>query len=155
MTETESRKRDLAHLTAGLLKLARVYRRTIDRHLANHNVSDARAVPVLQIARAGAAMRQHELAEAIGIEGPSLVRLLDQLCGAGLVERHPDPADRRAKTLHLTEQGRTLASIVEAALHDLRGELLADVSDADLAATLRTFAALDGAIARRRSAEVD
>lgn len=153
MTSKETRKRDSARLTASLLKLARSYRRTIDRSLAEHNISDARAVTVMQIARAGAAMRQRELAEAMGIEGPSLVRLLDQVCSAGLVERHPDPVDGRAKTLHLTTQGDELAAVVEDVLHGLRGQLLANVSDDDLAATLRVFDALDATLARLADTE--
>ena len=137
-----------SRLTFALLHLARIYRRLVDRRLADHRISDARALPVLHIARAGSAMRQGALAEAMGIEGPSLVRLLDQLGNAGLVERHPDPSDGRAKTLHVTDEGRALACEVEDVLHILRDELFADVCEADLVATLRVFAALDAAIKR-------
>ena len=137
-----------SRLTFALLHLARVYRRLVDRRLSDHRISDARALPVLHIARAGSAMRQGALAEAMGIEGPSLVRLLDQLGNAGLVERRPDPSDGRAKTLHITDDGRALAGEVEKVLHILRDELFADVCEADLAATLRVFAALDTAIKR-------
>ncbi|MBU6268984.1 MAG: winged helix DNA-binding protein, partial [Sphingomonadales bacterium] len=117
-----------------------------DRRLAEHRISDARAVPVLHIARAGDAMRQRELADLMGIEGPSLVRLLDQLCAAGLVERRPDRADGRAKTLHITASGGELAGVVETVLHGLRDQLFVDVSDDDIDATLRTMAALDRAL---------
>jgi len=133
-------------LTLALLHIARAYRRMVDRRLADHRISEARALPVLYIARAGAAMRQRELAEALGIEGPSLVRLLDQLGAAGLTERHADPSDGRAKTLHITAEGEALAQEVEAVLRDMRGAMLAEVSDEDLAATRRTLAALDAAL---------
>jgi MarR family transcriptional regulator for hemolysin len=137
-----------SRLTFALLHLARIYRRLVDRRLLDHRISDARALPVLHIARAGSAMRQGALAEAMGIEGPSLVRLLDQLGSAGLVERHPDPSDGRAKTLHVTDEGRALASEVEDVLHILRDELFAGICEEDIAATLRVFAALDAAIKR-------
>jgi MarR family transcriptional regulator for hemolysin len=132
--------------TGALLRLARIYRREVNRALAEHDLSDARALPVLHIARSGGGMRQGHLAEELGVEGPSLVRILDQLCAAGLVERRDDPKDGRAKTLHLTPEGDALAVIVEGAVQDLRGRLLAAVSVEDLAATVRTFAAFEAAL---------
>jgi MarR family transcriptional regulator for hemolysin len=137
---------DERRLTAAMLKLARTYRREVNRALAAHGLSDARALPVLHIARLGEGVRQGVLAEDLGIEGPSLVRLLDQLCAAGLVERRDDPTDRRAKTLHLTGDGRALAKVIEAAVDDLRGGLLAGVSDEDLAAAIRVLSAFETAV---------
>ena len=129
-----------------LLRLARVYRREVNRALAAHGISDAKAMPVLHIARAGGGMRQGVLAEEVGVEGPSMVRILDQLCQTGLVERRDDPTDKRAKTLHLTAEGQALATDVEGAIQVVRAQMLALVSDADLAATLRTFAAFEAAL---------
>lgn len=132
--------------TGAILRLARIYRREVNRALAEHGLSDARALPVLHIARAGGGMRQGVLAEELGVEGPSLVRVLDQLCAAGLVERRDDPADGRAKTLHLTPDGQALAVIAEDTVQAVRSRLLVGVSDDDLAATLRTFAAFEAAL---------
>jgi MarR family transcriptional regulator for hemolysin len=129
-----------------LLRLARVYRREVNRALAAHGISDAKAMPVLHIARAGGGMRQGVLAEEVGVEGPSMVRILDQLCQSGLVERRDDPTDKRAKTLHLTAEGKTLAGNVEDAIQVVRAHMLAGVDGADLAATLRTFAAFEAAL---------
>jgi len=143
--------------TAGLLRLTRIYRREIDRALAAHGLSDARALPVLHIARLGDGVRQGVLAEELGVEGPSLVRILDQLCAAGLVERRDDLNDRRAKTLHLSEEGRALAAVVEQGVDAVRSGLMEAVSDEDLSATLRTLARFDAALEaaqkRPRSAE--
>jgi MarR family transcriptional regulator for hemolysin len=111
-----------------------------------HGLSDARALPVLHIARSGGGMRQGHLAEELGVEGPSLVRILDQLCAAGLVERRDDPNDRRAKTLHLSDEGRQMAALVETRLDALRSSLLAEVADEDLAGALRTFARFEAAL---------
>jgi MarR family transcriptional regulator for hemolysin len=118
----------------------------VNRALAEHDLSDARALPVLHIARSGGGMRQGHLAEELGVEGPSLVRILDQLCAARLVERRDDPSDGRAKTLHLTAEGEALAVVVENAIQDLRARLLKTVSAEDLAATVRTFAAFEAAL---------
>lgn len=129
-----------------LLRLARIYRREVNRALAAHGISDAKAMPVLHIARAGGGMRQGVLAEEVGVEGPSMVRILDQLCQTGLVERRDDPTDKRAKTLHLTAEGQALAKDVEDAVQVVRAQMLAQVSDADLSAALRTFAAFEVAL---------
>jgi MarR family transcriptional regulator for hemolysin len=83
------------------------------------------------------------LADMLAIEGASLVRQLDQLVEAGLVERREDTIDRRAKTLHLTPAGTRARAKIEASLDALRLDLFQGVADADLDACLRVFAALD------------
>ena len=132
--------------TGSLLRLARIYRREVNRALAEHGLSDAKALPVLHIARAGGGLRQGVLAEELGVEGPSLVRILDQLCAANLVERRDDPNDRRAKTLYLTAEGQALSVVVEDAVQVVRTRVLAGVSDVNLATTLRAFTAFEAAL---------
>lgn len=148
MTQRLSQERTLA---ARLLRLARTYRREVNRALAAHGLSDARALPVLHIARLGEGVRQGVVAEELGVEGPSLVRILDQLAAAHLVERRDDPTDGRAKTLHLTDEGRALAAVIERAVDALRSELLAGVSDADLAAAVRVMTLFEAAVDAREA----
>jgi len=133
-------------LTGGLIRFSRVYRKEVNRTLSTYGISDAQAVPVLHIARGGGGMRQHQLADEIGIKGPSLVRLLDQLCAHGLVERRDDGLDRRAKNLHLTAAGEALAERVEMVLTQIRGRLLASIGDVDLDAALRVMDLLGDAL---------
>lgn len=85
------------------------------------------------------------LATYIGIEGTSLVRLLDELSAAGLLLRKDDPSDRRAKTIWLTSKGELLAERIETVLGTLRERILAGVSDEDIDAALRVCAAVDRA----------
>jgi len=60
---------------------------------------------------------QHELARAVGIEGPTLTRHLDSLERAGLVVRRRDPSDRRAVQVELTAAGHALhAQLLEAVI---------------------------------------
>jgi MarR family transcriptional regulator for hemolysin len=96
-------------------------------------------VPLLTANRLGEAVRQVTLAEHVGIEGPSLVRLLDQLCAAGLVRRDEDPEDKRAKTITLTDEGRAVTARMEERLVTLRARLLKGVSREDLETTLRVL----------------
>ena len=129
-----------------LNQLHRTYRRLLDRALAAHGQSAAQTLPVIFIARSGDGIRQGALAELLGIEGPSLVRQLDQLEAAGLVERKDDPKDRRAKGLYLTAAGRELAERAEILFGGLRGGVLTAVSDADLQTTLRVLREFEQAV---------
>ncbi|WP_066336893.1 MarR family winged helix-turn-helix transcriptional regulator [Azohydromonas lata] len=137
----------LRQLTRGLLRLSRGYRAAADRVAAQFGLSHATAWAVVVIHRAPEGARPGAVAEALEIEPSSLVRLMDQLVAAGLVQREDDPADRRAKRLRLTAAGLDIAQQLEDALVLLRRRLLGDVEPADLHATLRVLAALDTALA--------
>ncbi len=126
-----------------LVVAARKWRRKSDGVLSAYNVSEACAAPLLIAGRLGEAVRQVTLAEHVGIEGPSLVRLLDQLCTAGLVRRDEDPSDRRAKTIVLTETGRAVTAMMEEDLRVLRARVLKGVTRADLETTLRVLNAFN------------
>src|ERR1700744_637273 len=126
-------------VSSTLVVAARKWRRTSHGVLAAFNVSEACATPLLTASRLGSAVRQVTLADHIGIEGPSLVRLLDQLCAAGLMRRDEDPEDRRAKTVVLTEEGRAVTAKMEEELVTLRAQALKGVSRSDLEAALRVL----------------
>jgi MarR family transcriptional regulator for hemolysin len=128
--------------THSLLLSGRQWRRLANSTTEAHGVSEAKALPLVLIGRLGGEPRQTTLAEAVGIEGPSLVRLLDQLEAAGLVVRKEDPTDRRAKVLSLTDTGRAVVARIEADLDRLRKAVFAGVSAADLEASLRVFQAI-------------
>ncbi|MBB2971491.1 MarR family transcriptional regulator [Mesorhizobium sp. RMAD-H1] len=129
--------------TAKLLSTGRQWRRAVDQQLSAHGISEACAAPLLWIGRLGGGVRQVVLANQVGIEGPSLVRLLDQLEAMGLVVRKDDPTDRRAKGLWLTEEGQRLAARMEDMLDGLRGRILRDIDKADLEAAIRVLQAFD------------
>jgi DNA-binding MarR family transcriptional regulator len=54
----------------------------------------------------GGPLRLSELAERMGITAPTASRAVDGLVELGLLERLPDPADRRAVRIDMTEPGR-------------------------------------------------
>ncbi len=137
-------------LTSNLLQAGRHWRRLAQRVLAAHDISEAPAAALLWVRRLGGGVRQVTLAGHVGIEGTSLVRLLDQLNALGLLTRRDDPDDRRANTIWLTPQGERLAERIELSLAELRGRVLHGVSDADVAATLRVFDVLSRAAAGAR-----
>ena len=138
MTNLDALRRKVS---STLVIAARKWRRTSHGVLSAFNVSEACATPLLTASRLGEAVRQVTLADYIGIEGPSLVRLLDQLCAAGLMRRDEDPADRRAKTVVLTKEGRAVTQKMEEELVTLRAQALKGISRSDLEATLRVLSA--------------
>jgi len=140
------------NISSGMVTASRHWRRICQTTLANYGISEACAVPLLTIVRLGDGVRQVAVAQASGLESPSLVRLLDQLCNAGFVCRTEDANDRRAKALCLTERGRELAESIESELVRLRREVLQDISTADLEAALRVVRAFEEA-GRNRGGE--
>lgn len=141
--------------TQTLLLAGRRWRRLADMAADAHGISEAKALPLVLIARMGGEPRQNALAEALGIEGPSLVRLLDQLCAADLVRRREDASDRRAKVLSLTPAGEAVVARIEADLDRLRETVFARVSAADLEAGLRVFEAVQATIGGREDGQED
>jgi MarR family transcriptional regulator for hemolysin len=125
----------------GLLisRIGRLWRREADQALAAHGLSEATAIPLLILSRRGKCLRQGVLAEEMGIEGPSLVRLIDLLQVEGLVERREDPTDRRAKMLHLTALGEIRADEIDRVLRRVRAYLLKEISGEDLAVTFEVL----------------
>lgn len=122
----------LSTATQSLVANARSYRNAADKALAELGLSQATAWPIALAGRLGDGVRQGALAEAIGVEGPSLVRVLDQLVAANLMVRKEDCNDRRAKTLHLTEEGQALLGRIELVLDRVRNQAFDGASEADL-----------------------
>jgi MarR family transcriptional regulator for hemolysin len=72
------------------------------------------------------------VAEQAGLEGPSLVRLIDLLVAEGLVTRREDASDRRAKILTLTDEGMVRMKSINMVLAELRHELVSLIGDEEL-----------------------
>ena len=103
---------------------------------------------MLVISRAGAdGIRPGMLAEMLSLEPSSLVRIVDHLIQSGLLVRHEDPQDRRAKILHLTEEGHKTADLMDSALRPFRRKLFGAFDPSDVEACLRVLAGLPDVIA--------
>jgi MarR family transcriptional regulator for hemolysin len=133
---------------ATLQVMSRAYKAAADKAVGHIGLSQAMAWPLVMIGRLGNGIRPGVLADVLAIESASLVRQLDQLSEAGLVERREDAIDRRAKTLHLTPAGTRARAKIEASLDAMRAEMFDGIADADLEACLRVFAALDARLGR-------
>jgi DNA-binding MarR family transcriptional regulator len=74
---------------------------------------------------------QKAIGEAMAIDRTTMVQLADTLEAQGLVERRPDPADRRASLLSLTDQGRDVLVRASQVVKDAEAELLHALSTED------------------------
>jgi MarR family transcriptional regulator for hemolysin len=129
-----------------LARIARRLRQAVDTELRAYGLTEATWRPLVYVARLGAGVRQKELAIALGIEGPSLVRLLDGLERRGLIERREDGTDRRARGIHFTPAGKALERRVAKVSSAVQRRVLAEVAPADLAACERAFAHMERAL---------
>lgn len=77
-----------------------------------------------------------QLCATLDILPPNFVRLIGALDRRGLIERRPHPQDGRAVGLYLTAEGRALAAETSAIVGELEAEVVADLSDREVA-TLR------------------
>lgn len=111
---------------------ARLLRRSFDRRAQHLGFTRAQWSVIAHLRRAEG-INQAGLAERMEIEPITLVRLLDRLEDAGLVERRPDPADRRARRLYLTAAAEPVLTRMRAIGHALKAEALSDLTEAERA----------------------
>ena len=78
-------------------------------------------------------MRPGELAEHLRIAPRSATEVVDDLQSQGLVERRPDPDDRRATLVELTAKGTEAAQAIRAARQSEAERFFGVLSDADRA----------------------
>ncbi|WP_375451794.1 MarR family winged helix-turn-helix transcriptional regulator [uncultured Devosia sp.] len=134
--------------TADMVVAGRMWRKLAREAVARHGVAEAGAAPLLWIGRLGGKVRQNVLADYCGMEGASLVRILDDLEAAGLVVRVPDASDRRANLLDLTDEGQSRLREIEADLAAFRLRTFEDIGPGDIEAALRVFGAIKAAAER-------
>jgi len=112
-----------------LAQMSRGWRAELDRRLAGLGLSQARWLVLLHLARFDCKPTQRELAQSVGVEGPTLARLLDSLEAQGLVKRQAVLEDRRAKKIELSESALPLIAEIEAIATALRQELFVGIDE--------------------------
>ena len=136
-----------------MVTLTRQWRRLVEEQLAASGLTDATWTPLLHLRAWGDGVTQKELAESVGLDGSSLVRLLDILEGKGWLERRADVADRRSKRLFLTEAGKTAIDSIRATMLEAERAMLLDLGDAEveamLASVMKIRARMDALHAQR------
>lgn len=117
--------------------LFRAYLRAADAATAGIP-GDHRGRQVLAVAAREEPRTQSALALRLGIDKTVLTYLLDALTEAGLVERHPDPGDRRNRRVVATSRGREYLAEADHRMALAEDHVLSSLGDADRA-TLRSL----------------
>lgn len=103
-----------------------------DKTLAPYNLSMAKWRVLLCLQRNPDGLSQRELADQVGVEGPTMVGMIDRLEADGLVERQASPLDRRTKIVRLQAAGIALVPAIEAHAQAVRSEVLGGIAEQDL-----------------------
>ncbi len=89
-------------------------------------------------------LNQRELADELDIETPTIVRLLDGMEKQGFIERRVEASDRRAKQVHMTELGRTIADEILRLADEIRAEVLLGIDADEVASALKVVRTIAG-----------
>lgn len=113
---------------------AHALRKAFDRRAVGFGVTRAQWKVLFRLTR-DPGLRQIELADMLDIEPITLSRIVDRLEEAGLVERRPDPADRRAWRLHVTAKAQPLVAKLKGIADDMIAEAFAGIDAKDIEIT--------------------
>ncbi len=111
--------------SSALHSASRAWRLAMDRRLRFLGLSQAGWMTIALAAKARSPLSQSELAESLGVEGATMVAMIDRLAKAGLVSRVVAAGDRRVRRMVLTASGVEIYEKVKKEAAALRKELLA------------------------------
>lgn len=115
--------------------VGRLLRTYADQKARRHGMTRAQWAVLLRLERREG-LKQSDLAEDLDIQPITLTRLVDRLCDNDLIERRPDPNDRRAKRLYLKPAARPLLDRIAEQVEVLAGTVLAGIEPAAIGAML-------------------
>lgn len=121
--------------------VARMMRRDFDRRAREEGLTRARWQVLWNLAR-HEGIHQAALAELLGVAPISLTRQLDRLEEEGLVERRPDPEDRRRFRLYLTDRAQPALCKLRKLAGQTRRRALAGLGHDDVEALQRMLNAM-------------
>ena len=119
--------------------LARRWRRAMQSQLVAAGLTDTTWAPLVHLRESGGGIVQKELAYRVGVDGSSLVRVLDILEREGLIERRRDTGDGRAKLIYLTSHGETRVNEILYEIGKAETAILAELADDDIEAMFVSF----------------
>jgi DNA-binding MarR family transcriptional regulator len=125
-------------LIAQLVESSRLLRNYIDNRAKERGTTRAQWIVLFRL-RQQEGLSQVDLADVLELQPISLVRLLDRLVEHGLLERRPDPKDRRANRLFLTRSGRRLVDDLDSLRDAIASDVLRDIPDEAIQTSLDTL----------------
>ncbi len=137
------------YFTTLLTQFSRRWRKRLNEKLAEIGQTQARLESLFWIELSGGRATQRELADRVGIEGPTLARMLDRLEKEGLVERRACAGDRRTKTIALKKRAAPFLKQMRDLTDQLRAEILQDIESCELSACVNLIRTLLPKLERR------
>jgi MarR family transcriptional regulator for hemolysin len=131
------------HFGKLLKRVYHVWHQVINERLRPRGVSHSQWRVVLELSRSPTPMTQTALAAELGVESPTMVRLLDRLASKGWLAREACPEDRRARLVRLTPRAQRLARELEDVVGEVRRELLGDLDVAELAGSIAALSKIE------------
>jgi MarR family transcriptional regulator, transcriptional regulator for hemolysin len=125
-------------LIAQLVESSRLLRNYIDHRAKGRGTTRAQWIVLFRL-RQQEGLSQVDLADVLELQPISLVRLLDRLVEHGLLERRPDPRDRRANRLFLTASGRQLVDDLDSLRDSIASDVLQDIPATAIETSLGTL----------------
>ena len=122
-------KRDLLFLLHDVARLLRV---DADKRARAHGMTRAQWVMLIWLERRPG-LSQKELSELLEVEPITVARLVDRRESRGMVERRPDPKDRRIWRLHLTASATPLLDDIRIQREEMREMVLAGLPEQTIA----------------------
>jgi len=116
--------------------VSRAWRYEINQRLKPFGLNQSMQQVLMQLHRNPEGLFQRELARRLGIEGPTLVRLLDQLEKQELIRRVASPDDKRMKYSLLTPKAARQVALIEDAMSELRSVMMQGLSSDEIEAGL-------------------
>ncbi len=124
----------------GLTFVARRWRNVMNHDLYAVGQSHVRWGTLYWISVFGERVNQTQLAERMGIEQPTLGRVLRELEADGLIQRRAPSGDRRARVISLTPASKPLMRKINRIQDTVRASLLKGIDSEELAACVAVFA---------------
>lgn len=109
---------------------SRMLRRIFNERVTPMGLTQAQWRALAHLSR-NEGLNQVSLAELLEVQPITVARLIDKLAAAGLVERRPDPNDRRAQRLFLTDQAAPVLEHIWEIVDETYDVVLAGLSDAE------------------------
>lgn len=130
--------------------VARLLRLEFQKRMEGKGLTLAQARALVHVSRTPG-IRQVELAERLEIQPITLARLIDQLQDNALVERRPDPTDRRAYQLFPSKQAQPYIKEIGKVIDGIREEVLSGLSERELNMVFNALEKMRSQLARGKS----
>jgi MarR family transcriptional regulator, transcriptional regulator for hemolysin len=129
-----------------LHQVAHAWRNELSRRLRPQGFSHSSWLLLIHLSRNDGCTHR-ELAQSMGIEAATLVRLVDHMEREGLLKRHGSETDRRVKHLLLSAAGKKAVEQIRSSAAELRKEILAGSGKEDIGVALNVLQSIRNKLA--------